>query len=81
MNSKKSFRCGCGKSYKTSYGLKNHVALIHATDRTIALSSVPPAIHDHGYIKQEPDCEGSLGVLTPAPSPGSYNHKYSEMIS
>ncbi|KAL7293854.1 hypothetical protein TKK_0012909 [Trichogramma kaykai] len=98
-SSNKLFKCGCGKSYKTPYGLKNHMAVrhnivqdqnkssYHYSQTLVTNNSIPSAIQDHGYIKQqEPqglECDANLGVLTPAPSPGSLNHhiKYSDMTS
>lgn len=37
---RKGFKCYCGKSYKTSQGLKNHSMVVHNTTSTEALNNV-----------------------------------------
>ncbi|OXU21875.1 hypothetical protein TSAR_016527 [Trichomalopsis sarcophagae] len=65
---RKAFKCPCGKSYKTPYGLKNHTAIRHngsvppslddstRPHQNVKLSKMSnkvPAIQDHGYMKQD----------------------------
>ncbi|XP_048512641.1 juxtaposed with another zinc finger protein 1 isoform X2 [Athalia rosae] len=55
---RKAFKCPCGKSYKTSYSLKNHAAMQHSE----SLLQVKLLQNNKMSIKLENDCDSSTRI-------------------
>ncbi|XP_046628713.1 juxtaposed with another zinc finger protein 1 isoform X1 [Neodiprion virginianus] len=57
---RKAFKCPCGKSYKTSYGLKNHAAIQHSG----SLLQVKILQNNKMVIKLESDYDSSTSSIS-----------------